>query len=93
MQSQGKRLKFQLKFFGSLERIFSDLSAPYDKGNIGSSSIVAADMVNVGDSWLNYAIKNALICPLEGVEDQDWFKGLSSQWKVRKKLFFICSCF
>ncbi|PON94652.1 Bacterial periplasmic spermidine/putrescine-binding protein [Trema orientale] len=82
MQSQGKRLKFQLKFLGSLEGIFSDLSTPFDKGNVGSLSVVAADMVSVGDSWLNYAIERALIQPVEGVEDQDWFKGLSSQWKV-----------
>ena len=84
MQSQGKRLKFQLKLSGSLDSIFSDLSPPFNKKNIGPSSVVAADMVSVGDSWLNYAIKKAMIEPIDGVEDQDWFKGLSSRWKVSK---------
>ncbi|XP_062120607.1 uncharacterized protein LOC133834853 [Humulus lupulus] len=82
VQAQGKRIKFQLKFHGSLEGIFSNLSTIFDNGNVGSSSVVAADMVSVGDSWLNYAIKKSLIEPLEGVEDEDWFKGLSTQWKV-----------
>lgn len=84
MQSQGKRLKFQLKLLGSLDGIFSDLSPPVNKKNVGPSSVVAADMVGIGDSWLNYAIKKAMIQPIDGVEDQDWFKGLSSRWKVSK---------
>ncbi|KAM6587133.1 hypothetical protein CsatA_009738 [Cannabis sativa] len=82
MQAQGKRLKFQLKYHGNLEGIFSNLATVFDNGNVGSSSVVAADMVSVGDSWLSYAIKKSLLEPLEGVEDQDWFKGLSTQWKV-----------
>ncbi|KAL5550790.1 hypothetical protein UlMin_000966 [Ulmus minor] len=82
MQSQGKRLKFQLKFNGSLEGIFSDLSRTFSKGNVGPSSVGAADIIGVGDSWLSYAIKNAIIQPIEGVEDQEWFKGLTPRWKV-----------
>ncbi|KAF3449248.1 hypothetical protein FNV43_RR09976 [Rhamnella rubrinervis] len=82
MQSQGRRLKFQLKQYGSLEGIFSDLSMPFNKGNVGSSSVVAADVVSIGDSWLSYAIKKSIIEPIEGVEDQEWFKGLSAKWKV-----------
>lgn len=88
MQSQGKRLKFQLKLQGSLEGIFSDLSTSFTKGNVGSSSVVAADIVSVGDSWLSYAIKKAIIEPIEGVEDQEWFKALSAKWKVRIQLLF-----
>ncbi|XP_010113013.2 uncharacterized protein LOC21405544 [Morus notabilis] len=82
MRSQGRRLKFQLKSQGSLKGIFSDLSVPFNKGNVGPSSVVAADMISVGDSWLSYAIKKAMIQSIEGAENQDWFKALSSSWKV-----------
>ncbi|CAB4299057.1 unnamed protein product [Prunus armeniaca] len=82
MQSQGKRSKVHLKSHGSLDGIFSDLSMAFSKGKVGPSSIVAADLVSVGDSWLSYAINKALIEPIQGVEDQDWFKGLSDRWKV-----------
>lgn len=89
MQSQGRRLKFQLKQYGSLESIFSDLSMPFKNGNVGSSSVVASDIVSVGDSWLSYAIRKSIIQPIEGVEDQEWFKGLSTKWKVSIQLFFF----
>lgn len=89
MQSQGRRLKFQLKQYGSLESIFSDLSMPFNNGNVGSSSVVASDIVSVGDSWLSYAIRKSIIQPIEGVEDQEWFKGLSTKWKVSIQLFFF----
>ncbi|CAN1139289.1 Spermidine-binding periplasmic protein SpuE [Linum perenne] len=81
-QSQSKRLKFNTKFLTSLENIFSDLSVPMNKGKVDSKSVVAADVVGVGDSWLSYAIKRSMIEPMRGVEDQDWFKGLSEKWKV-----------
>lgn len=53
------------------------------KGHISPSSTMAADLVSVGDSWLNFAINKGIIEPLHGVEDQEWFKGLSDKWKVR----------
>lgn len=55
----------------------------FSKGKITPASAVAADMVSIGDSWLNFAISKAVIEPLEGIEDQEWFKGLSNKWKVR----------
>ncbi|KAB5564325.1 hypothetical protein DKX38_004379 [Salix brachista] len=82
IQSQGKRLRFRVKYLGSLENIFSDISASFNKHNISPVSTVASDIVSVGDSWLSFAIKNALIEPVRGVEEQDWFKGLSDKWKV-----------
>ncbi|KAM1139608.1 hypothetical protein FF1_039737 [Malus domestica] len=82
MQCQGKRSKVHMKSHASLEGIFSDLSMAFSKGNVGPSSVVAADLVSVGDSWLSYAISKAVIDPIQGVEDQDWFKGLSDRWKV-----------
>lgn len=86
MQSQGKRLKFQLNLSGSLDDMFSELSTALIQRKFKPSSIVAADLISVGDSWLSHAIKKAVIEPIDGVEDQDWFKGLSSKWKVRTQL-------
>lgn len=63
----------------NLEDIFFDLSKPTKKGKKGS----AADMISLGDSWLSFAIKEKLIEPMKGVEDHDWYKGLSDKWKVR----------
>jgi len=74
-----------VKYLGSLENIFSDISASFNKRNIGPMSTVASDIVSVGDSWLSFAIKNAIIEPVRGVEEQDWFKGLSDKWKVRMR--------
>ncbi|KAL5796866.1 hypothetical protein ACOSQ2_001686 [Xanthoceras sorbifolium] len=82
MRAQGRRLKLQTNFYGSLEGIFSQLSMPFTKPKVKSKSIVAADLVSVGDSWLSYAIKKGLVEPMRGVEDEDWFKCLSDKWKV-----------
>lgn len=86
IQSQGRRSRFQLKLNGSLDGIISELSVALGKGKVRSSSVVAADLVSIGDSWLNYAIKQAIIQPIEGVEDQDWFKSLSNKWKVSMQI-------
>jgi hypothetical protein len=88
MQSQGKRSKLELKSHASLEGIFSDISTAFSKGNVRPSSVAAADVVSIGDSWLSHAINKALIEPIQGVEDQDWYKGLSDRWKVRTQLLF-----
>ncbi|KAM5551170.1 hypothetical protein ABKV19_026146 [Rosa sericea] len=82
MQSQGKRSKLQLKSHASLESVFSDLSRDLSKGDVRPSSVAAADVVSIGDSWLSHAINKGLIEPIQGVEDQDWYKGLSDRWKV-----------
>ncbi|KAG2680535.1 hypothetical protein I3843_11G103900 [Carya illinoinensis] len=81
IQSQGKRLKLRLKYNANLEGIFSDLCMTSRQG-ISPSSTLAADVVSVGDSWLNFAINKGIIEPIQGVEDQEWFKGLSDKWKV-----------
>lgn len=82
MSSQGKRVRLKTKFRANLEEIFNDLTTPARKGK-GSDSTAAADMISIGDSWLSYAIKEKLIEPMEGIEDQDWYKSLSDKWKVR----------
>ncbi|OVA18404.1 Bacterial periplasmic spermidine/putrescine-binding protein [Macleaya cordata] len=82
IQSQGKRLKFRLEFRGALNDIFSDLSSSLSKGNLNPKTAMAADIVSVGDSWLSLGINKGIIEPMEDVEGQDWFKGLSEKWKV-----------
>ncbi|KAH9753717.1 Receptor-like protein 13 [Citrus sinensis] len=66
----------------SIDGIFNNLSVPFNKVKSKSASYMAADLVSVGDSWLSFAIKNRLIEPIAGAEDQDWFKCLSHKWKV-----------
>ncbi|PWA73089.1 putrescine-binding periplasmic protein-related protein [Artemisia annua] len=82
IQSQGKRVKFRLEFRGTIEDIFSELSKTIGTGNVTSKSAGAADIVSLGDSWVNSAISKKLIEPIEGVDDQDWFHTLSDKWKV-----------
>ncbi|XP_031247122.1 uncharacterized protein LOC116104835 [Pistacia vera] len=82
MKAQGKRLKLQANFCGSLEDIFNNLSMPFSKVKVKSKSFMAADIVGIGDSWLSFAIKKVLIEPIPGVEEQDWFRSLSDKWKV-----------
>ncbi|KAG4938938.1 hypothetical protein AAZX31_16G097100 [Glycine max] len=82
INSQGRRMKFNVKYYASLENIFSDLSIPFTKGKIGPASALAADIVGIGDSWVKFAINKAIIEPIRDVEDQEWFKSLDDKWKV-----------
>ncbi|KAK4422425.1 Spermidine/putrescine-binding periplasmic protein 1 [Sesamum alatum] len=82
LKSQGKRVRFRPEFRRSLRDIFHELSNPFNKGKINRKSAVAADLVTLGDSWLNFAIGKGLIEPMKGAEDQDWFQDLSDKWKV-----------
>lgn len=82
MTAQGKRLKLQANFCGSLEDIFNNLSMPFSKVKVKSKAFMAADIVGIGDSWLSFAIKKAIIEPIPGVEEQDWFRSLNDKWKV-----------
>ncbi|KAL8209930.1 hypothetical protein R6Q57_006662 [Mikania cordata] len=82
IQSQGRRVKFRLEFRGTIDDIFSELSTTIGKGIVTSKSAGAADIVSLGDTWLNFTINKKLIEPLQGVDDQDWFQTLSDKWKV-----------
>ncbi|EYU29139.1 hypothetical protein ABFS82_05G120300 [Erythranthe guttata] len=82
LKSQGKRVQFRPAFRRSLRDIFNELSNPIKNGKINPKSAVAADLVTLGDSWLNFAIDKGLIEPIEGAENQDWFRDLSHKWKV-----------
>lgn len=88
-RSQGKRVRFRPEFRRSLDNIFNDLLNPFIKGKFNPKSAVAADLVTIGDSWLNFAIEKGLIEPIRGAEDQDWFRELSDKWKVGINLFYI----
>lgn len=83
MQAQGKRARLRLEFRGGIKDIFSELSTAFSKRDAAPKSAVAADIVTLGDSWLSFAINKALIEPIQGIEDQEWFGGLSDKWKVR----------
>jgi hypothetical protein len=65
---------------------------PSRKGRVSPSSTMAADIVSVGDSWLNLAINKSIIEPIQGAEDQEWFKALSDKWKVRNTCNLPCLC-
>ncbi|XP_058767923.1 uncharacterized protein LOC131641638 [Vicia villosa] len=82
INSQGKRMSFNVKYYASLESIFSGLSIPFTKGNLGPTSPLAADIVGIGDSWLKFAIKKDVIEPIQDVDGQEWFKTLAEKWKV-----------
>ncbi|KAF6168788.1 hypothetical protein GIB67_012186 [Kingdonia uniflora] len=81
VQSQGSFLKLRSEFRGNLNDIYSDLSLSSVKGIVQTKSAMAADVVTVGDSWLNLFISQGVIEPMQGIEGQDWFKGLSEKWK------------
>nr|XP_009402975.1 PREDICTED: uncharacterized protein LOC103986645 [Musa acuminata subsp. malaccensis] len=82
IQVQGKRLHMNLEYRGGLESIFSDLSSASEKGHLQPKSAMAADIISLGDSWLNFAIIRGLIEPVKHIEEQEWFKNLSNKWKV-----------
>ncbi|KAH6774322.1 putrescine-binding periplasmic protein-like protein [Perilla frutescens var. frutescens] len=82
LRSQGKRVRFRPEFRRSVGDIFHELSNPVTKGKIKPKSAVSADLVTLGDSWLNFAIGKGLIEPVKGAEDQEWFQDLSDIWKV-----------
>ncbi|KAL8504370.1 hypothetical protein ACS0TY_022916 [Phlomoides rotata] len=82
LRSQGKRVRFRPEFRRSVKDIFHELSDPFTKGKINPKSAASADLVTLGDSWLNYAIGKGLVEPVIGAEEQDWFQELSDKWKV-----------
>ncbi|XP_052209929.1 uncharacterized protein LOC127813161 [Diospyros lotus] len=80
IKSQGKRVRLRLEIYGSLND--NALFKSFTNGNVDRKSAVAADIISIGDSWLNFAIKKGVIEPLEGIENQDWYKCLGKKWKV-----------
>ncbi|KAI3924546.1 hypothetical protein MKX01_037986 [Papaver californicum] len=82
LQSQGRRLKLRREFHGSLNDVFNDLPSSFSKSKLGAKSAMTADIFSVGDSWLSLGISKGMIEPMQDVEGQDWFKGLSDKWKV-----------
>ncbi|KAK3143792.1 hypothetical protein QOZ80_4AG0305010 [Eleusine coracana subsp. coracana] len=82
VEAQGKRIKFSAEFRPSLEGLFSEMSQILDKGQVQPKSLMAADVVSIGDSWLGYAIRKGLLEPVKNAEEQDWFRSLSDRWKI-----------
>lgn len=83
LRSQGKRAKLRVEYRRSLQDMFRELSLPFASGIVSPKSALAADIVSLGDSWLDIAIRKGLIEPLQGVEEDGWFNHLSDKWKVR----------
>lgn len=84
MQSQGKRVRLRQEFRQSLQDIFLELQRPCNKKATNSKSAVSADLVTIADSWLNIVIKEGLIEPMKGVEEEVWFRNLSDKWKEQR---------
>lgn len=82
MQAQGKRMKLRVEFQGSLRGIISELASALLKERLSPQSIMAADLVTVGDSWLDLAICGDMIEPIKNPEQQEWFNRLNNRWKV-----------
>lgn len=91
MQSQGKRVRLRQEFRQSLQDIFFELQRPGNKMVTNSKSAVSADLVTIGDSWLNFVIKEGLIEPMKGVEKEVWFRNLSDKWKVGINFIYLFS--
>lgn len=77
-------MKLQSELRGSLESIFSNMVLAFHKGHVDRKSVMAADIVTVGDSWLPLAIRKGLIEPICDAEGQSWFNSLDDKWKVRR---------
>lgn len=71
-----------MQFRGTLEDIFCELSMSSSKINASPKSAITADLVTIGDSWLDLMIGKSIIEPMEMAEDHDWIKGLTEKWKV-----------
>lgn len=82
MKAQGKRMKLRVEFQGSLRGIISELGSALLKERLSPQSIMAADLVTVGDSWLDLAICGEMIEPIKNPEQQEWFNRLNNRWKV-----------
>ncbi|KAL3683745.1 hypothetical protein R1sor_001767 [Riccia sorocarpa] len=82
-RSQGKRVKLVAEFQGSLQSIFTELSTALTRGQqLTPKSALAADLVTVGDSWLDKAVSRGLITPIENVEKYEWFQRLGKKWQA-----------
>ena len=77
-----------MQFRGTLENIFSELSRSSNKIEASPKSAIIADLVTIGDSWLDIVIGKSIIEPMQMAEDSDWFRGLPEKWKV--EAYIIC---
>lgn len=87
MLSQGKRVKITFESQGGLKEIMSALDSALKKKQITPRSILAADIVTLGDSWLHAAVSGRLIQPIDNAEQHEWFKRLCPKWQVIPFLF------
>lgn len=60
---QGKRMKFRVQLQGNLQGIISKLASA-----LSPQSIMTANLVTIGESWLDLAIYEELIEPIKNPE-------------------------
>lgn len=82
LMSQGRNAKVSAEFKGSLSDILAELAASMENNYITPRSIMAADLVTVGDSWLAAAVQGGLVEPIKNAEQFDWFNRLHPKWQV-----------
>lgn len=82
MLSQGKRVKITFESQGDLKEIMSALGSVLKKKQVTPRSIVAADIVTLGDSWLHAAVSGRLIQPIDNAEQHEWFNRLGPKWQA-----------
>lgn len=80
--SQGRRAKTTIEYQGALREIMSALASALEKKQVKPRSILSADVVTVGDSWLRLAVSGGLIEPIDNAEHHDWFKRLDQKWQA-----------
>ncbi|MCO5560876.1 hypothetical protein L7F22_014496 [Adiantum nelumboides] len=72
-------VRFSVKYQNSLNDIISALQSSVKKKEVKPKSILAADLVTVGDSWLSLVVFGGLIQPIGNAEQQVWFKRLNTK--------------
>ncbi|MCO5590972.1 hypothetical protein L7F22_044948 [Adiantum nelumboides] len=75
-------VRFSVEYQNSLNEIISALQSAVKKKEVKPKSILAADLVTVGDSWLSLAVSGGLIQPIENAKQQEWFKRLNTKWEA-----------
>lgn len=83
-------MKLAVEFQGSLKSILAGLAEAVEKQQLNAKSIMAADLVTIGDSWLGTAVAGGLIQPIENAEEHEWYHRIGSRWQVPLTLACLC---
>ncbi|KAJ7558367.1 hypothetical protein O6H91_04G036000 [Diphasiastrum complanatum] len=81
LRSQGKRTRLSVEFQRSLRDMITDMVLSLENSQLKKQSVMAADLVTVGDAWLGSAIMGGLIEPISNINELDWFQHLGPRWQ------------